>query len=466
MSNINNDDANLTNLANSKGPAQKLLDKKRRLYLLSLQPLPAKEILIPDSIYEKLPTILKDSCGVFIDKFERDVYLTGALSVLGGCFHNVSAYNLVDKKKVAPNLLSFIVAPPASGKGVLKYALKLVGKVKESFAGTSSKPKKKKSLIIPANISTAGIMEKLEQNKGVGIILESEIDTLLNVSKNDWGNYSDILRQSFENETASLYRKGDKILVNIPDVKLSLAISGTHNQFKDLIPSTENGLFSRGCYYIFENSEETLKCFGRFNATKDVDEQFKGYADKVNDCYKALLKEGDILVTFSKEQLSQIQEILQKDFTQIFKCQALQANVKRTFIIAQKIATILTCLSSFDAGTISKEIKCSEDNLKVALDLMLVYLRHSYKAYELLPKTTPSKLNLNEERILNALPTGSFTRKEAIDLGNQLSLSVKTIDNALKYFKEENLIEMVSYGVYKKVVEPIEEDDNLDKEEI
>lgn len=465
MNTFNNDNANFANHANSDNLGRDLLNKKKRLSELRQKALNSKEIQIPDSIYEKLPTILKESCEVFNDKFERDVYLTGALSVLGGCFHNVSAYNQVDKKKVAPNLLSFIVAPAANGKGVLKYALKLAGKIKESFAGTSSKPKKKRSIIIPANISTAGIMEKLEQNKGVGIILESEIDTLLNVSKNDWGNYSDILRLSFENEDASLYRKSDKILVNIPHVKLSLAISGTHNQFKDLIHSTENGLFSRGCYYIFENNNQVLKCYGRFNTTIDIEEKFKGYADKINDCYNSLLKEGEILVTFSEEQLSQIQDILQKEFTQIFKCQALQANVKRTFIIAQKIATILTCLSSFEAGTISKEIVCSEDNLKLALDLMLVYLRHSYKAYELLPKMTPSKLNLNEERILNALPTGSFTRKEAIELGDQLSLSVKTIDNALKYLKEENLIEMVSYGVYKKVVVPIEEED-LDKKEI
>lgn len=95
----------------------------------------------------------------------------------------------------------------------------------------------------------------------------------------------------------------------------------------------------------------------------------------------------------------------------------------------------------------------------------LNYIRHSYKAYELLPKITATKLNLNEERILNALPVGSFTRKQAIKLGAQLSLSDKTIDNGLKYLKEENLIEMVSYGIYKKVFEPLEEDD-LDKEEI
>jgi hypothetical protein len=456
MSTINTDDANFANNANSKSPGQKLLEEKRRRNLLSQQPLPAKEIQIPDSIYEKLPTILKESCGVFNDKFERDVYLTGALSVLGGCFHNVYAYNQVDHKKVSPNLLTFIVAPAASGKGVLKYSLKLAGKIKESFAGKSNKNPKKKSLIIPANISSAGFLEKLEQNKGVGIMLESEIDTLLNVNRNDWGNYSDILRLSFENEEASLYRKCDKIDVIIPNVKLSLAISGTHNQFKDLIPSTENGLFSRGCYYIFENNDQVLKCYGRFNATKDIDEQFKHYAETLNDCYQALIKEDKVYVLFSEVQLSQIQVLLQKEFKQIFTCQALQANVKRTFIIAQKIATILACLEAFEAGKISKEIICSEENLKLALDLMLIYLRHSYKAYELLPKIKASRMNLNEERILAALPE-EFTRKEAIELGAQLSLSDKTIDNALKYFKEEKLIELVIYGKYKKTI--VKEDD-------
>ena len=37
---------------------------------------------IPDIIFEELPNLLKDSCAVFKERHERDVYLTGALTAL------------------------------------------------------------------------------------------------------------------------------------------------------------------------------------------------------------------------------------------------------------------------------------------------------------------------------------------------------------------------------------------------
>ena len=151
---------------------------------------------IEKSIYDNLPTLLKQSCEVFKDRNEKDVFLYGALTVLGGAFHNLYAYNGVDKKSVSTNLLTFIIAPPASGKGVLNYSKKLLGKIKETF-GLRNKIMglPKSPLIFPGNNSSAGTMALLHQTKGVGIIIESEIDTIANVMKQEWGNYTDILRK-------------------------------------------------------------------------------------------------------------------------------------------------------------------------------------------------------------------------------------------------------------------------------
>ena len=78
--------------------------------------------MIPEYIYEALPKTLKDACNVFSGR-KRDVFLTSALSVISGGLHNV--YGLYDKEKVFPNLYSFVVAPPASGKGSMKFAKQL-----------------------------------------------------------------------------------------------------------------------------------------------------------------------------------------------------------------------------------------------------------------------------------------------------------------------------------------------------
>jgi hypothetical protein len=77
---------------------------------------------IPDQIYDILPPTLKEACNVFKGR-ERDVFFTSALSVISGGLHNVSG--LYANDKVFPNLFSMIIAPPASGKGVMKYSRQL-----------------------------------------------------------------------------------------------------------------------------------------------------------------------------------------------------------------------------------------------------------------------------------------------------------------------------------------------------
>ena len=77
---------------------------------------------IPEYIYDVLPPTLKEACNVFKGR-EKDVFLTAALSVISGGLHNV--YGLYSNDKVFPNLFSFVVALPASGKGAMKYSRQL-----------------------------------------------------------------------------------------------------------------------------------------------------------------------------------------------------------------------------------------------------------------------------------------------------------------------------------------------------
>jgi len=46
--------------------------------------------IIPQSVYDNLPSILFDSCQVFTEPRARDTFLTGALAILSGCLPNVS----------------------------------------------------------------------------------------------------------------------------------------------------------------------------------------------------------------------------------------------------------------------------------------------------------------------------------------------------------------------------------------
>jgi hypothetical protein len=76
-----------------------------------------------EEIFKNLPSPLHDGCFVFRDSRERDVFLTGALSVLSGCLDGIDG--IYDRRTTFPNLFSFIIAPAASGKSALAFAKQL-----------------------------------------------------------------------------------------------------------------------------------------------------------------------------------------------------------------------------------------------------------------------------------------------------------------------------------------------------
>jgi len=240
-----------------------------------------KSPFLPDTIFDQLPDILRKGCKAFTDRRERDVFLTGALAVLSGCVPNVTG--LYDRALNYPNIFSFIIAPAASGKGAMKYA-KMLGDVyhkhlleesQESFKeykiqltdyyqSLAQYKKNKRStppeepiqppfriLFIPANSSSAMVIKHLKDSTGSGIMCETEADTLGNTLKQDWGGYSDLLRKAFHFEKMSYSRKSNEEFFEIDEPRLSVAISGTPKQVLRLIPSTEDGLFSRFLFYVF-----------------------------------------------------------------------------------------------------------------------------------------------------------------------------------------------------------------------
>jgi hypothetical protein len=58
--------------------------------------------------------------------------------------------------------------------------------------------------LIPANNTSAGLLQLLADNKGEGLILETEGDTLVTTLKSEPGDISDVLRKDFHHENLNL----------------------------------------------------------------------------------------------------------------------------------------------------------------------------------------------------------------------------------------------------------------------
>ena len=78
---------------------------------------------------------------------------------------------------------------------------------------------------------------------------DSEIDTILSASKQDYGMFDDLLRKAFHHEPVSSSRKTDNEMIRIDSPRLALLLSGTPGQFSRLIPDSESGLLSRLLLY-------------------------------------------------------------------------------------------------------------------------------------------------------------------------------------------------------------------------
>ena len=421
------------------------------------------------------------STPTFADERERDVFFTGALSILSGCLPNVEG--VYAQETVYPNLFSFIIAPAASGKGALKFAKVLADPYQERMLEESNKDRqiydaelaeyktalrnrKKgdetvmeepdkppfKVVFIPANTSYAAILKHIQQNDGKGIICETEADSMGAVFKQDWGGYSDMLRKAFHHETISVSRKTDNEYIIIKDTKLSVALSGTPGQVANIISSAEDGLFSRFLFYTFK-VEQKWKDVSPYGNTINLNDHFKTLSNKVLQLIDFLQAQKTVF-KLTKEQWQTINttgEQWLRDVT-IFTGEEASSVVKRLGLILFRIAMIFTALRKFENGDLSTEVECTDEDFEMALNIANVYLQHSLLMYHNLPKKEETgifKGKSNKKKFFEALPQ-NFKRDEAVQLGIQYKLKSRTVDGLLKSLLN-TLLTQPSFGHYQKV---------------
>lgn len=422
--------------------------------------------MIEEGVYRRLPKILQNITNPFTGR-ERDIVLTSALGVLSTCLPNI--YGIYDGDKIYPNVYVMIIAPAASGKGVMNKSRILIDKIHDKVLNDSiniqknCKEEKKKSKekkgsddcpsleikIMPANISTAEMYTYMgASNHGV-LIIESEADTMSNMLNNDWSNYSDILRKCFHHEPISISRKMEKIFEDIKEPKLSLVMSGTPEQLKTLIKSKENGLYSRFIVYTFDEISQFKNVFSI--STRNNNAVFEEEAKQVFNLYEALagLKKEEIEFKLTENQVRKFLKELTVMHGIIldFHPQSFISNLNRHGLILFRVAMILTALRNINNIPVTgKELVCSNMDFILALEVTKVFLKHSLVTYNTFDDGILSE---NDEKLLFGLPF-QFTRAEAIKLAEMHNIPKRTMDDKLKQWKKKYIITPIRQGLYRR----------------
>jgi len=408
---------------------------------------------LPQSIYNQLPSILKEGCDVLIDRREKDIFITGALSVISGCMRNVKG--LYRGKQHYSNLFIFIIAPAASGKGALTFSKQLGDKYHDSLVSQSQKDKKIydielaayktslyksntknkaiiktedipempdepafKVLFIPANNSSARIIQHLKEGDEQGIFCETEADTMGNVLKQDWGSYSDLLRKAFHHETVSYSRKTNKEWIELKSPRLSVALAGTPGQVQGLIKSAEDGLFSRFIFYVFKSESKWIKAGPTMNGV-NLTTHYEDLSTKVLNFVEYLSNQQEIDFQLTEIQWEKLNAYGEECLNTLstFISEDLASTSKRLGLILFRVAMILTAIRYFDNAESDSSFTCSDEDFEIALQMVKVYQEHAVFMFKELPKNA-TVTDKAMKSFYDALPQ-TFRRKEAVLLADE-----------------------------------------------
>jgi len=426
---------------------------------------------ISESVYNALPSMLKEASSAFKGR-ERDVFLTSALSVISGGLHNV--YGLYADDKVYPNLFSFVIAPPASGKGSMKYA-KQLGECYHDFLFNKSKealkeykrakkiydiklkkaktdqaiealiePEEPKAtfFFIPGDTSSAMIVKLLEANNGAGCICETEADTITKTFNQDWGGYSDVLRKGFHAEPITKSRLANLEYSEIKEPKFSLTMTGTPNQMNSLVTSVEDGLFSRIMFYSYK-SEPVWKNTYTSNLSKSKKVMFEKHSADLCEKFKS---EVPRKFKMTEEQGAKLDNFFSDAhaYNTAMYSQSASGITFRLGLMCFKVAMVLSAVRS-DAT----EIVCSDEDFNTAFKLVgEVYMPHAMTMLNKVGKQAIASTPAQTELLTWIRTKENFSRAEALKKAKEINVKDRTLTDILKRFIESKLIKKISHGVY------------------
>ncbi|WP_299216210.1 DUF3987 domain-containing protein [uncultured Aquimarina sp.] len=442
--------------------------------------LPKKELAeFSTFIFDELPEFLKKVVHTASNSKERDILLLGALTSISACLPNV--YGIYDRFTVYPNLFLFVTAPASSGKGRVNLCRRLVNPIhiqkrketstekiqfevelaeynqRKSKDNTLVKPNRplEKMLFIPANSSATGTFELLANNEGVGLIFETEGDTLAQTFKSEHGNYSDGFRKAFHHESISYYRRTDREYVNIECPKLSAVLTGTPNQVRTLMPNSENGLFSRFMFYHMDRQRQWRDVFAN-DDEEGLDLVFDRLGEEFMIFHSQLrLISNGVKVHFSTEQARRFNEFFRKEYkTFLFlEKNGMEASLFRLGLICFRITMILSVLRMMETENLETVKECEPRDFEIALFMIKTLLAHMESVFLYLPKeklTLPRQKNI-KECFLDELPS-QFTTQGYRDISKRLKISQKSAERYIKQFVEKGYLQRKFHGQYLNII--------------
>ncbi len=409
-----------------------------------------------------LPANLRECLAAAESPEEKDILLLSLLTAAGSVLHRVSFRYGRMQKRYYPNLQTFIMAGSASGKGAASLALDLLRPITSET-----------ELILPGDSTYPAFYEMLQRQHGIGYMHESEGSVITDIWRSAAMSYNTALRKAAEHESLSRSRcvSGSSI-IHMP--RLSCLLTGTFSQFHTLVPSVENGFFSRLCLLVVRGRQRFDKRAFASNsvAAKLADNAVKKMGRQLYHLYHNMLRNKEISFRLTDVQASQIGEYFASEYDALINSLGdnFHPSVVRMGITTMRIAAILTAFrmaekeivsaSSASASTkvispLPAEWVCSDEDYATAMLISSKLLLHAADAFLQIEGDKKTAIpepqtHLQKYMLLEMLPE-EFSTAEC----EQQARSIGTCDRSARRWmvkwQEEGLVKQIERGRYIKI---------------
>jgi len=415
---------------------------------------------------ENLPAMIQPIMKLAQSDGERDMLLLSLLTAAGSCMPNLYfRYGLTGKKYYA-NLQCFIVGSAACGKGIANLALELVSKVHEAAP-----------LVIAGDSSYPGFYKQLERQNGRGYIHESEGSVITDVWRSSVANYNTALRKAAEHEPITRNRARDNSSIACP--QLSVLLTGTFSQYKALVPSIENGYFSR-LLTLIVNDQQAFS--SRYVEPASGSNSVMGTAaQQLYDLCQALYKSRPMEFSLTSEQRARLGQHLETAYPALMQLLGVNFHsvVLRMAVHIERIAMILTALRSCSPRSSAEQVPsslspesysgsslpfregkgvgllCSDSDYQTAEligNKLILHMAAAYRMIKGAEQPSVPKIQPLDQRamLLSLLPT-EFETKTLLDEAKAQGVPRSTIFRWNEFWLEQGLVKKIQHGQYKKV---------------
>lgn len=405
-----------------------------------------------------LPQLLQSVLSLANTPAEKDMLLMSALTACSSVMPNLYFKYGIGAKRYYPNLQLFIVGSAACGKGIANLALELVKPIHE-----------KMPLIIPGDATYPAFYQTLAKQHGRGYIHESEGSVITDIWRSSTANYNTALRKAAEHEPISRARCREASVIENP--QLSMVLTGTFSQYKALVPSIENGYFSRLLTLIVDEHQAFSSRY--VQSSESSDETVKSAAEQLYHLYEAMLFTKPREFRLTSEQKTRLGNHLENAYPTLIRMlgEDFHSVVLRMAVHIERIAMILTGLrksmsidpelnsgshSTSPLKSISSDpLLCSDLDYATAELIGNKLILHMAEAYQLVKGSEkvsiPTVKPLDQKQILLSLLPEEFESWKLVEEAKAQGIPARTVARWNDTWVQAGIVIKIRQGHYRKI---------------